>query len=52
MPQTKLAIIGIQVALKKGNLVMATTDMNLVKSEISGIVSSGETSTNSFVRPQ
>ena len=31
---------------------MATIDMNLVKSEVSGIVSSGETSTSSLVRPQ
>ena len=33
-------MIGIQVAERNGNLVIATTDMNFVISEVSGIVSS------------
>ena len=52
IPQTILAIIGIHVALRKGNLVMATMDMNLVNRDVSGIVSSGETPSSSLVRPQ
>ena len=50
--QTILAMIGIHVALRNGNLVIATIEINLVRSEICGIVSSGETSTSSLVRPQ